>query len=554
VLFRIRYFSSALFCVLALGLCVAIAHPVSEMGYTDDWSYIWSARVLADTGHFVYNGWATAMLGWQLYLGALFIKLFGFSFTVVRMSTLLVAMSTAVLMQMLFVRFGIREWNATIATLTICLSPVFLPLAFSFMSDVPGLFCLLLCVYGCVRALQAETDQTAIGWLIVAAVSNVFGGTVRQIVWLGALALVPSTAWAMRDRRKVLNAAGILWILSAIAIAGFIHWFKIQPYSISEKLLPSGLNADMLGEIRSGTFRSFLAFGMYVLPVSIAFLVRYPMAILSGSAILLATLVLVLRQKPVLWLVPFSGVFSLPGKPPEVFSRSTWAGLAILNIAAIIASLLCGFSARSFKDRGDQPGPSISWSGLATMFGPFTLAYIVLISTRVAIYDRYLLPLLFVTLVFALRFYQQKWGNRLPAASFVLVVLFAAFGVADMHDVFAMDRARVLAADRIIAAGNARTDIEGGFEYDGWTELEAAGYVNDLRIRVPVGAYQPTGRKPGVDPDCVYWFRDRVPMIHPRYILSFDATSCFKTSNFAPEPYTAWLAPHHRMIYIQTAP
>ena len=35
------------------------------------------------------------MLLWQLYLGAAFIKLFGFSFTIVRMTTLLVAVVLA---------------------------------------------------------------------------------------------------------------------------------------------------------------------------------------------------------------------------------------------------------------------------------------------------------------------------------------------------------------------------------------------------------------------------------------------------------------------------
>lgn len=56
------------------------------MSLNDDWSYIWSARLLAETGHIQYNGWATAMLGWQLYLGALFIKIFGFSFSIVRIA------------------------------------------------------------------------------------------------------------------------------------------------------------------------------------------------------------------------------------------------------------------------------------------------------------------------------------------------------------------------------------------------------------------------------------------------------------------------------------
>jgi hypothetical protein len=50
------------------------------MGLNDDWPYIWSARLLAEAGHIRYNGGASAMLGWQLYLGALFHKIFWFLF------------------------------------------------------------------------------------------------------------------------------------------------------------------------------------------------------------------------------------------------------------------------------------------------------------------------------------------------------------------------------------------------------------------------------------------------------------------------------------------
>src|SRR5438270_12137274 len=86
-------------CMLALLLGVLIAHPVAETGVSDDWSYIWSAKVLAETGHLTYNGWATAMLGWQVYIGALFIKLFGFSFTATRASVMIVSLLCAALIQ-----------------------------------------------------------------------------------------------------------------------------------------------------------------------------------------------------------------------------------------------------------------------------------------------------------------------------------------------------------------------------------------------------------------------------------------------------------------------
>lgn len=157
-------------------------------------SYIWTARTMADTERIVYNGWATAMLGWQIFLGALFIKLFGFSFTAVRASALIVGMAATALLQRLFVQLGVNEWDSTLATLTLTVSPLFLPLTFSFMTDVPGLFAILVCLYGRIRAIQASSDRSAIQWLIFAAIRNAVGGTARQIAWLGVLVIVPSSA------------------------------------------------------------------------------------------------------------------------------------------------------------------------------------------------------------------------------------------------------------------------------------------------------------------------------------------------------------------------
>ena len=76
-----------------------------------------TAQVFAQTGHFAYNGWTAPMLGWQAIWGALFIKVFGFSFTVVRLSILPIAMATVLLFHAILLRFGINERNAALGAL-----------------------------------------------------------------------------------------------------------------------------------------------------------------------------------------------------------------------------------------------------------------------------------------------------------------------------------------------------------------------------------------------------------------------------------------------------
>jgi dolichyl-phosphate-mannose--protein O-mannosyl transferase len=128
--------------------CELISRPYVNMGVADDWPYILSANLLAKTGHIVYNGWAAPILGWQLYVGAAMIKLFGFSFTSVRMGTLLVAMVMAFLLQRILVQANISDRNATLGTLALVLSPLYLMLSVTYMTDIYGLFAILVCLYG----------------------------------------------------------------------------------------------------------------------------------------------------------------------------------------------------------------------------------------------------------------------------------------------------------------------------------------------------------------------------------------------------------------------
>jgi hypothetical protein len=540
----------ALWCAIAVALCVLASRPRLEMGFDDDFSYIWTAKALADTGHVVYNGWATAMLGWQIYLGALFIKLFGFSFTAVRASVVVVGMATAALLQRLFVRIGLNEWNATCATLTLALSPLVLPLTASFMTDVPGLFVILVCLYGCIRAVQANSDQAAVRWLIFAALSNAIGGTVRQISWLGVLVMVPCTVWIARRRRGALAAGSILWSISAVFIAGCMHWFKKQPYSVSEPLL-AGIH------LGSHKYQAIL---LFLLPILIAFVARYPVkqrwARAQAGAVIIAV-VAVGGLCIAIWprgfqtasqylLAPFSDgevttkgfeIGGFPGDRPDVLSMSVRIALTALTFSAFLAFLLTIVNASRLEklsnaDNEDQ----VSDQTLLVMLGPFAVCYALLMVTRAAVFERYFLPLLFVILVFLLRFYQARIASKLPALTGIFVVLFGAYGVVALHDLLAANRAGLEAADELRAAGVPRNEIRAGFQYDAWTQIELTGYL------LPKEPWHSP-------PECVSWWDKYTPGVHGRYELSYSE-SCFPESGFPPVEYTTWMAPHHQEIYI----
>lgn len=566
-----RFRLPAIFCALAVLVCELISRPFANMGISDDGPYILVAQKLAATGHIVYNGWSAAMMGWQLYLAAALIKLFGFSFTTVRSSTMLVSVALAFFLQRTLVRAGISERNATIGTLALVLSPLYLLLSVTFMSDIHGLFAIVLCLYGCLRALQSANSRAAIGWLAFAVTTNAIIGTTRQIAWLGILVMVPSALWLLRGRRRVLLAGIAATLTGALFILSCMHWLKHQPYNLSETVHLSSIPIKSLFVHFFHFFLDlpFLLFSIVVLFVSqIRKSGPRAIAIITAAAVVYAFTALHVQHLPFLeptfgdWFTAFGGYQSLPrGLPPRFFH--TWIQ-ALLTFAMFggLAGLIVLLIRSLRMPAVEVPSNGVSWNQLNILLAPFSIAYMLLLVWRAAailgdrtaavynyqpLLDRYALALLVVALLYLVRFYQDRVQARLPMVSVLLVGLTAICGVALTHNMFAFYRARVAMADELCSAGIPTTSVDNGWEYNMLVELKHAAHINDSGIKFPAGAYIPIPPPEGICP--MIWY-DKTPHIKPLYGVSYDPDECLGPAPFAPVHYSRWLASKPGALYV----
>jgi hypothetical protein len=206
--------------------------------------------------------------------------------------------------------------------------------------------------------------------------------------------------------------------------------------------------------------------------------------------------------------------------------------------------------------------PGTSWHEIAWILGPFSLSYVILLMPRGAfdqIQDRYMLGLVPSILIVVLKLYQDRVGPRLPAISFAMLVVFAVYSVAGTHDFFAECRAQVRAVQLVEASGVPRRAIQAGFASDGWIQIENGGHINESRIKVPSGAYNPKSSSM-VPKGCRDGFTDFAPAIHPEYFILFPwfknppdppPSWCFVRANFPPVHYTTWLPPFHELMYVK---
>ncbi len=567
-----RFRIPAIFCALAVLLCALTSRPYAEMGISDDGTYIPIAQHLAETGHVVYNGWGGALLGWQLYLGAAFIKLFGFSFTAVRMSTLLVAVILAWLLQRTVVLAGVSERNATLGTLAFVLSPLYLMLSVTYMNDIFGLFAVVICLYGCLRALQAATDRSTISWLCFAVATNAVFGTARQIAWLGILAMVPSTLYLigsggmMRERKRILLEGSAACLAGAMFIFVCMQWLSRQPYTLPpQPALHRGEEFNVL----SSFFHAALDLPFLLLPIVVLFLpelrrnVRRSIEVAAVASTVSILILLAIQSRhagiyPLLeptlrdWVTKYDGYGGayLAGRPPVFLHTGERALLTIASLGGLLGLIVSLLRPRQTSSATGK-SPLLRWRQLGTLVAPFAIAYALLLVPRAAsvdgIYDRYLLEITVLALPCMLRYYQEQIQLRLSTAALFPIAIMAVTGIAFTHNMFAAHRACADLAAELRAKGVPDTSVDGGWEYNFTTELRHSNHINDPQVVLPSHAYVPAPPLPAGA--CYMPKHDETPHIHPVYAISYDPNACYGPAPFTPVRYSRWLASTPGTLY-----
>ncbi len=560
---------NSLLCAVLVSGSVLATVPILEMGVNDDWSYTYTTRELASSGRLTYNGWGEPMVGVQAYWGALIIKLFGFSFTAVRLSTIVFAVGSALMLYGLARYAGLQPVFALFGALVVALSPLFLPLAASFMTDVPALFFLLVCVYFGVRVLGSKNPMQGSLWIAAAALAGLLGGTIRQIVWGLPLLMIPSIAWIKRRDRRLLVMSVLLWSVVLLAVLLCFQWLHAQPYSSATKLHEWFPGAwPSFAEVLTILVKFVRASLLLVLPVSIMHLSGWRGRPKLWFTILPAILLFCvlwkgtsLRSLQVPWFgniiteygIMRPGLEAMGSKPPILSpSLVTLVSLIVFGAAAVCAMALLHSIDRSLTALPKMASPTVthpapSLAGCLLLFAPFCFCYSIVVVFRYwegFRLDRYLLPLLPALVIPLLWHHQQRIQQRVPAVGWVVLGLLGAYGIATTHDYLASARARLQAASTLVANGVPRTWITAGLEYDGWTQIEQTGHITGVQIRVPLGV----NRRP-ISPG--YWLWDRTPSIQPRYFVVYSPDPSLIDSPFPPVRYKAWLPPFRRQVLTQ---
>jgi len=267
-------------CYLLLPLLIS---PLYEVPQNDDWAYFQTLRIWFDSGELRHIGWNDPTLVFQLWWGALFAKLFGLSYTSLRVSTLILSCLGTLSL------YGILrelERSRTVAFLgagVLLFDPLYLTLTYSFNTDVPYVAMATAATWLVLRSLDRPS------WPMLSATG--FGLACAYLIRQQALAMAVVAAVALwlaarresdrasRARMRIRTSVTLLLPI-AIAALGYRAWLPGATYGgwdpawSATPPLVANPTVAVLGDTLFQAFREglgiLLNLGVLGLPVALA--------------------------------------------------------------------------------------------------------------------------------------------------------------------------------------------------------------------------------------------------------------------------------------------
>ena len=484
----------ALIALLWIGVAILI-NPVGDFPINDDWTYKLAVERVLQDGTFALPSGSTANVVIQAYWGALFCLPFGLSYTALRLSTLVLAMIGLFAAYGTAREVGARRTLALVTAATFAAAPLYLPLAASFMTDVPFTNVVGIAFYCLARGMRRKDRRFVILAFVVAFASILH----RQFGLLVVIAFgAAMVAQARGSLRSVLLLIGVTGAGIALQLA-FQHWMMTTHRM---RLVVIG----GAGDFGPGADPKNIAIAIANLFCLLPYLglMLFPLYCATGFtsarqfirekpwtariiAILVAIMQIAAAWNRERYFPDYGNNLTRRGlgptllydrwtlninQPAEAFPQVVWTLLFVLAAIGVVAIFLdlAGAAARLIRRffRGASfPNAWVDGSVLA-----FVLSYgllVCMMTIRPSAFDRYMLPFMPAIALLILTGSDQAriWTKKRIVSTAAAICAFGLFSIVATADYLAWHRHRWQATDYLAQIGVAPDHIDGGYEYNG---------------------------------------------------------------------------------------
>ncbi len=509
---------------LAISLVVGIR---GEFPLSDDWSYAFATRSLCEEGHLRLLPWTGASLVLQAWYGAALCSIFGFSFAVLRASTVALAVSGAIASLLLLRALGVRGRALALGTSVVALNPLYVNLSFSFMTDVPFAVAALWAGYGYVRALQRRSVSLLAAGSLLASAAILIRQHGIFIALAAALAAGLATDRPARERLRGAAAAIALPAVTFVAFHVWLFFLHGAPSGYTNKI-GEARGVHLAGAVNCA-FRGLEYLGLLLSPIVVSLSPRSAgrrIATVAAVVLLTALAVLLYLREGALMFYLSNVLYDL-GVGPLSLRDTLFLGqlpplhvgpllqvpltaIATLATGALVVAWVCACVRRQAPERA-----FVAFCSALLFAGT-------LLHTRYY-FDRYLLVV--IPFLVAAVLLDAPPGRR-EGLGIALAAVLAWYSVAGTHDYLAWNRARWSALDALSAAGVPATEIDGGLEFNAWhLAAELDRWPSDEEAR----RGQSESRRS-------WWW-----VVDDRFVVAFRPLAGYTVR--ADVPFARWLVP-----------
>jgi len=233
--------------------------PAGEFALNDNWVHTDSIRTWTKTGEFTIAPFAGPTFYVPILYGSTLTKIFGFSFSTLRISTLVLALSTLLFFYSLLTKITHKPIWAFIGVLTLWFNPIFYNLSFTFMTDIPALFFFMAGLYLYWFGFK-RGDGRLLFW---GSIFAILGAYTRQTT---ILLFVAAGIYALINPKKIdvptiLGAFGIPLVLASAAYI-YLLTYNLLPQGTSLHIVGSG--SDVAKHVLWWLFFSFMYLGFKI--------------------------------------------------------------------------------------------------------------------------------------------------------------------------------------------------------------------------------------------------------------------------------------------------
>jgi hypothetical protein len=524
-------------------LLVTLTGPVGNFPLNDDWVYGLAVKEILRTGVFSLPSPASANVLLQAYWGALFCLPGGFSFTALRISTIVCGLLGINTSYLLVRELEGGRYLALVCAASLGVNPIYFALSNTFMTDVPFTALCVAALWAFVKGMRHDRP----GWIITGFLVALCAVMIRQF----ALILIAAFGVAYLIRKGLtLRSVCVTAIPLVVGIGfqlGFQHWLMSTgrtPVMVAgdlQDVLP-GRSLFAIKGPATAMVKLFIYLGLFLAPCLLV--------IERGAAscranyrrwwiVALAATLLVLIgvfEHPDITMPMFDNIITPFGIGPLTLRDTYLLGLNLPNVSAAlrvawvfvtVVSVLASISMATLLVRTasalamEAIRPTswpVAWAPAMIMtFLFFYGCVLFLLSHHLGVFDRYLIVMIVPIWMLAIhasgsRTIHRPSALRLGLAG-ALIAAFAVFSVAGTHDYLAFNRARLAATDALSQIHVPLSKIDGGYEYNGFH-----GYNS---------RYQPTAAKS-------YWW-----VVDDDYVVSSGPIDDYCLAKVFP--YRRWL-------------